>query len=153
MIKLIVAIDKNKLIGIGNKLPWNIPSELKFFKNKTIGDALLMGGNTFKGLPGKLPNRKHIVFSRMNISNADENINSLKELKKIFLKYNNSDEVLWIVGGKFIYENFYQEASEIYISIINQEYIGDVYLNINLKDYKKIKYKTEEEFTVYKYTK
>ncbi len=153
MIKLIVAMDKNGLIGKNNKLPWHIPEELAFFKKTTMGNDLLMGGNTFLSLPKKLPGRKHIVFKRTLVNGADEWVSSKKELQKLFNKYKESEKTLWIAGGKFVYENYFNQAEELFVSIIQKEYEGDVYLDMDLSNYKKSVYKENEKFKVFLYTK
>ena len=64
-VSMIVAVDRNGNIGYAgdSKLPWHIPEDLKFFKEKTVGHPIIMGYNTFKSLPGILPNRHHFVVS------------------------------------------------------------------------------------------
>ena len=46
MISIIVAIDKNNLIGNNNSLPWNYPEDLKYFREITLNKTVLMGKNT-----------------------------------------------------------------------------------------------------------
>ncbi|WKX02361.1 dihydrofolate reductase [Candidatus Mycoplasma mahonii] len=153
MIKLIVAVGFNNLIGNGNKMPWHIVEEFKHFKKMTMGHDLLFGKTTFLGLPKKLPGRKHIVLGSAETKGADESITSLNELQSVFKKYKNSDKTLFIAGGKSIYEQFYQFADEIYVSEMKTNVQGDVFLNMDLSDYKKTQFDKQEKFTVYKYTK
>ena len=63
-IKLITAYDKNKLIGVDNKLPWDLPEDLKHFKKSTLNKTIIMGKNTYLSLKKPLPNRVNIVISR-----------------------------------------------------------------------------------------
>lgn len=153
MIKLIVAYDENRTIGNNGKLPWKIKSELQHFKNTTMGDTLIMGSKTFDSLPGKLPGRKHVVLSSRNIVFADKLIRNEETLITYFKNFKNSKKVLWISGGKTIYEKYYQYADEIIVSEINGTFDGDVKLDIDLSNWKKQKILEEKEFTVYKYTK
>lgn len=153
MIKMIVAWDKNKVIGNKDKLPWRIKSELEHFKKTTMGDTLLFGKTTFEGLPKKLPGRKSFVLSPEDVKNADKIINNENELLKIFKKYNSSNETLWISGGKSIYEKYFNYASEILVSEIKDSYEGDVKLNINLSNWNKEKIADYEKFSVIKYSK
>ena len=62
-IKLICAISKNNVIGNENKLPWNIPEDLKRFKELTSNNWIVMGRKTFDSIGRPLPNRKNIVLS------------------------------------------------------------------------------------------
>lgn len=62
MIKLIFATGPNGEFGFGSRLPWDLPEDLKQFKEYTEGCVLLMSGATFASLPGKLPGRPHYVI-------------------------------------------------------------------------------------------
>ena len=153
MIKLIVALDKNNLIGNDSYLPWKIKKELAFFKKVTLNHNLIMGRKTFVAIPNILEKRKIYVFGRQEVKNAYKTIKSLEELENLFRKFTNSQETLFIAGGKFIYEKFYKRASEIIVSRIKNAYKGNVYLKWDLSTYKKDKILEEKEFNVYKYTK
>lgn len=154
MVKLIAAIGHNNLIGSSNTLPWKISAELQFFKKQTMGDYILMGGNTFFGLPTKLLGRKLFIFNEKLIPNQTT-ITSNADLFKLFAKFQEDNEkTLWIAGGKYVYEKFFNHASELWISEIkNKNYQGDVYINWNLSSFQKVFWKEYEEFVVYKYIK
>ena len=64
MLSIIVAKAKNNIIGKDNKLLWNLPEDLKRFKELTTGHTIIMGRKTFESLGRVLPNRKHIVFTQ-----------------------------------------------------------------------------------------
>ena len=64
MLSIIVAKAKNNVIGNKNKLLWNLPNDLKRFKEITTGHTIIMGRKTFESLGRVLPNRKHVVFTR-----------------------------------------------------------------------------------------
>ena len=64
MLSLIVAMDKNRVIGFENKLPWNLPADLKRFKQLTSGHHVVMGRKTFESLRRPLPGRTNIVVTR-----------------------------------------------------------------------------------------
>ena len=64
MIIGIVAVDRNGAIGKGGKLPWHYSADMKFFKQTTMGNACVMGYNTWLTLKKPLPNRLNIVLSR-----------------------------------------------------------------------------------------
>ena len=63
MFSIIVAKSINNIIGVNNKMPWNIPSDLKRFKELTMGKKILMGRKTFESLPFVLPGRTHLVLT------------------------------------------------------------------------------------------
>ena len=68
---IIAAVGKNNELGKDNELIWHLPSDLKFFREKTIGKNIVMGRKTFESLPKMLPNRRHIVITRGNIDNPE----------------------------------------------------------------------------------
>ena len=63
-ISIIVAADQNKAIGKNNSLPWHLPNDLKFFKNKTMGHHMIMGRKTLESIGKALPGRISVVKSR-----------------------------------------------------------------------------------------
>jgi len=128
MIKVIVAYDKNKLIGKNNVMPWHIKEEFEHFKDETMGSALLFGRKTFEGLPKKLNGRKNIVLSTGEVKGADLVIHTEEELMKLFEEYKGQDKDLYISGGKSIYEKYFDFADQLLVSVINGEYDGDTYL-------------------------
>ena len=67
----IVAVAKNLAIGKGGKLPWHYPADLKFFKATTMGNALVMGYNTWGSIGKPLPGRLNIVLSRRRPVDAE----------------------------------------------------------------------------------
>ena len=66
-ITIIVAAAVNDAIGKDNDLIWSLPNDLKRFKRLTSGHCIIMGRKTFDSFPGLLPNRKHIVISKIRI--------------------------------------------------------------------------------------
>ena len=81
-INLIVAYDKNYYIGKDNKLLWNIPDDLKKFKETTTGKIVVMGRKTYESIGRVLPNRINVV-----LSDNEEFIGTLP-VKNIFLENN-----------------------------------------------------------------
>jgi dihydrofolate reductase len=121
MIKLIVAISKNRVIGDSNKLIWNLPADLKRFKEITTGHPIVMGRKTFQSIGRPLPNRRNIIITRDNEFEAKgcEVVNSIEEA----LLLTNSD--CFIIGGGEIYKQSLQLANQIYITEIDEEFKGD----------------------------
>lgn len=133
--KAIVAVDLNWGIGCGGKLLQTIPEDMKFFKEATLGNVVVMGRETFESLPGKSPlkDRINIVLTR-DKSFCDSRLticNSVEEtLEK--LKQYDSDNV-YIIGGEAIYNEFLPYCNEIFITKIQKEYDADKYFpNIDI---------------------
>ena len=62
--KAIAAMSLNRVIGAGNKIPWHLPEDFKWFKKMTMGHVVVMGRKTFESLGRPLPNRKNLVLTK-----------------------------------------------------------------------------------------
>ena len=157
MINIIVAMDKNFLIGKDGKIPWDIQEDLHLFKERTLNSVVIMGRKTFESIGFPLPNRINIVVSNSYLKeNIKENIeisSSLKNAIDIAKEYNKN---IFIIGGYGIYKeavenNFFDE---LYISHIEGNYNGDVYFpKINFKNFEILEEIKFEKFTFKRYSK
>ncbi len=123
IISIIAAIGKNRELGIDNKLIWDIPSDLKFFRKTTSGHTVLMGRKTYESIGRPLPKRRNIVISRdteLKIENV-EVYNNIDEALK------NITEEVFIIGGENIYSQFIDKADKLYITEIEESYDADAY--------------------------
>ena len=82
MIVGIVAIAKNYAIGKDGKLPWHYSADLKHFKATTMGQALVMGSNTYRSIGKPLPGRLNIVLSRSAQIDTADNLIFLRSEKE-----------------------------------------------------------------------
>lgn len=117
---IIAAIGKNNELGANNKLIWDLPNDLKFFKEKTNGKTIIMGRKTFESLPRILPNRTHVVLSSND--NLPKEVICFKTLEELFQKYNNHEEELFVIGGGSVYRAFLEYATKLYLTEIDAEY-------------------------------
>lgn len=153
MVNLIVAIGKNNVIGIGNKLPWHYKEDLAYFKKITMGKKVIMGEQTFKSIISyinkPLPGRTSIIATLTDYSYKDVEVtNDIFAFIKDFPK----DEELFIIGGKIIYDLTVDFADRLYITHVNKEYDGDVFFkDIDYTKYNKIEstISGDLEFAVY----
>lgn len=126
MLSIIVAKAKNDIIGAKNRLIWNIPEDLKRFKEITAGHTIIMGKNTFESLGRVLPNRKHIVLvDELDYRVDDENvvvIHSVEDLKE----YMEDDKENFVIGGAMVYKLLIPHTNKMYITEIEKEFEGDV---------------------------
>ena len=105
MIKLIVAMDPNQLIGKNNQLPWNIKEDLAHFKQTTIGHAVVMGRKTYESIGKALPNRVNYVLTRDPDFKAKESsVIIVKDYLELIKKYKNSQDILFVIGGEQVYQ-------------------------------------------------
>ena len=106
MIIGIVAIAQNFAIGKDGKLPWHYSADLKFFKQTTTGNAIVMGRKTFESIGKALPNRLNIVLSRSSKIENSSNMLLLRSKDEVIslAKYLKGD--IFIIGGAEIYRSF-----------------------------------------------
>ncbi len=126
MLKIIVAHDKNRLIGNGSQIPWHVKEDFKHYKETTMGHTLIMGTTTFESIGKPLPGRRTIVlnFDKNYDAQGCEVCDNYLELVE---RYQNSPEVVFVCGGASIYKLFLPYSEELIISEIKGDYSGDVY--------------------------
>jgi len=134
MISLLLAMDRNHVIGLNNKMPWHLPKDLRFFKEKTTGNTIIMGRKTYQSMGGALPNRKNIVLTRSN-ENFPENVGVIHTLQQITdWNKSNPDKEYFIIGGGDIFNQVIDIADRMYITWIDHVFEGDTYFPHFSKD-------------------
>lgn len=129
---LIAAVAENGCIGIGNKLPWYLPEDLKYFKAVTSGKAVIMGRTTFDSLGRPLPNRTNIVITRNASFTAPEGVrvvHSLDEaiaLAESVAVIDGSEEII-IMGGGQIYAEALPRIDRMYLTEVKKSVAGDAF--------------------------
>jgi dihydrofolate reductase len=106
MIIGIVAVDRNLAIGKGGKLPWHYSADMKFFKQTTIGNAVVMGRRTWETLKGPLPNRQNIVLTRNGTIASQNGVQVMNNVQAVLEFAINLDCHLFVMGGAKVYEAF-----------------------------------------------
>ncbi|WML25888.1 dihydrofolate reductase [Neobacillus sp. OS1-33] len=126
MISFIVAMDKNRVIGKNNQLPWRLPEDLKFFKRVTMGHPIAMGRKTHESIGRVLPGRENIVITRQKEYRREDCtvVYSVED----FVQYSEkqSDEI-FVIGGAEIFNETFDYADRLYITLIHEEFAGDTY--------------------------
>jgi len=124
-ISIIVAITENNIIGRDNGMPWHLPADLKYFRERTTGHHIVMGRKTFESIGGgrPLPNRVSIIITKQKDYKADGCLiaHSLEEAIEIAKDENE----LFIIGGKQIYDQSLALANKMYITRIHTSIDGD----------------------------
>ena len=154
MINMIWAMDKNNLIGDGNRIPWHIKEDLIYYKNKTKGQVVLTGDATYFSLKSYYKT-KPLPYGKCYIATIDKNLkieNPLEDIEIIydldsFLKNFSGD--LWVCGGATIYKLALPYANRLYISFIKGDFKGDKYFpTIDYDKYNKI-WENETDSVIY----
>ena len=127
MLSIIVAKAKNNVIGKNNKIIWNLPEDLKRFKELTTGHTIIMGRKTFESIGRVLPNRKHIIFSQNpDFKVNDENVEIVHSMLQI-QEYIEDDNENFVIGGAMIYNLLMPYVKKMYVTQINKEFDGDTF--------------------------
>ena len=124
-VAILVAMAKNRTIGIDNTLPWRCPEDLQHFKRLTMGHHMIMGRKTFESIGKALPGRTTVVLTRDATLQIDGCLiaNSLQQA----LELCKNDAQIFIVGGAEIYALSLPVADTLYITEIQQDVTGDAH--------------------------
>ncbi len=101
----IVAIDRNLAIGKGGKLPWHYSSDMKFFKQTTIGNAVVMGRRTWETIKQPLKDRTNIVLSRQ-ANGVAASVVTLPDVNSVLALAKSLTRDLYVIGGGNVYQAF-----------------------------------------------
>ncbi|MFB3042324.1 MAG: dihydrofolate reductase [Candidatus Poribacteria bacterium] len=138
IISIIAAMDKNRLIGQGNRLPWKLPADMKHFRRLTLGKPVLMGRKTFESIGKPLAKRTNIVVTHNRNYQADGCIVT-HSIDEALVAVKNHEELM-IIGGASIYKLFLPRADQLYLTQIHESFVGDVYFpTFDWVDWQKVK--------------
>lgn len=126
---IIVAADKNWAIGFQNKLLVSIPADMKFFRQTTTGNVVVMGRKTLESFPNGQPlkNRVNIVLTSDKSYQVKDAVvvHSIEEMLEELEKYNSED--IYVIGGESIYRQMLPYCSLAHVTKIDHEYQADTY--------------------------
>ena len=138
LISLVVALDKNYLIGNNNKIPWHIPGELKNIRDITMHKPIIMGRKTHESIGKVLDGRINIVISRQK-SLKIRGVEVYMDFGEA-VKAHQSVEEIMVIGGSEIYQLALPFVSRLYITHIDKIYDGDTWFpKFDLKDWSVVK--------------
>lgn len=125
MISLIVAHDHNHVIGYENGMPWHLPGDLQYFKQKTMGKPMIMGRKTFESIGRPLPGRRNIVVTR-DVNYRADGIETATSIEEALALAGDVPEIM-IIGGEQIFRLSMELTDRIYITKINHSFKGDTF--------------------------
>lgn len=124
-ISLIVAMARNRVIGVDNSLPWHLPADLKHFKSLTMGHHIVMGRKTYDSIGRPLPGRTSIVVTR-NRNLEIEGCIIAHTLEQAIAACGGDDEI-FVVGGAELYAQAIRIADRLYMTEIQLDVDGDAH--------------------------
>jgi dihydrofolate reductase len=124
-LSVIVALAKNRVIGLNNTLPWHLPEDLKRFKQLTMGHHIIMGRKTYESLGRLLPGRQTVIVTRNPNYKVDGAIvvHSLEQA----ISVSSADSEAFLIGGAELYQQSLPLAKRLYLTMIDAEFEGDAY--------------------------
>ena len=125
-IAMIAAMTDDRVIGIDNSLPWKLPNDMKWFRQKTLGKPIIMGRKTFESFGARpLPGRKNIIITRDTGYKAEgcEVVHSIDAA----LQAAGDVEEAMIIGGASFYEQMLPRADRLYLTLVHTTVQGDAW--------------------------
>src|SRR5580765_8905186 len=113
----------NRVIGQGNKIPWHLPEDFKWFKKMTTGQVIVMGRKTFESIGRPLPNRTTLVLSRSRFDFPG--VHTIPDLSHLDLK--NETRRVFICGGAQVYAQALPLCSDLYLTVVKRSVEGDTF--------------------------
>lgn len=127
VISHLVAASENNVIGNHNQIPWNLPNDLKFFKNKSWGMPVIMGRNTYESLDKPLPGRINVVITTNKYWKRDD-VTVAHTIDEAIKKACESDcNELFIIGGGEIFKQSMNIVNRIYLTRVHTTIEGNVF--------------------------
>lgn len=125
VISLIVAMTRNRVIGLNNAMPWHLPADLQHFKTITLGKPIVMGRKTFEAIGKALPGRQNIIVSH-NPHYSAAGCTIVTSLQAAIAQAQPAEEVM-VIGGAQIFKQAMPLADRMYITWIETTLNGDAY--------------------------
>jgi dihydrofolate reductase len=122
----IAAMSENRVIGRDNQIPWRLPADFKWFKEKTLGHVLIMGRKTFQSIGKPLPGRSTIVLSRSGFFHPGVRVlESLDQVDPADPEF--AGRKLFICGGAQLYSQALPRCSELFLTLVKRVVDGDAF--------------------------
>ena len=130
IISLLVAASENNVIGKNNKLPWYLPTDMKYFKNISWAMPVIMGRKTFESLGKPLDGRTNIVITRNPGWKYDGVlvVHGLEDAIKI--AEDREVKEVFIIGGAEVFKTSLPDANRVYLTRVHEKFEGDAFFPI-----------------------
>ncbi len=125
IISIIAALGRNRVIGKDNDLPWKLPADIKHFRALTLNKPIIMGRKTFESIGKPLPERTNVILTTdrnykaggcIVVHSIDEALRAARDAKEVM-----------VIGGSSIYQQFIFHADKMYLTFIDDDFVGDVF--------------------------
>ena len=127
IISQLVAASLNNVIGKDNSLPWHMPTDMAYFKNKTWGHHIVTGRRNYEAEGKALPARVNLVLTRNPGFHISDGIVVHHLDEAIEIANRSEEDELFIVGGAEIYKLAMHVTERIYLTRIHAQIEGDTF--------------------------
>ena len=135
MIIGIVAVDRNLAIGKGGRLPWHYSADMKFFKETTIGNSVVMGRHTWVTLKGPLKDRRNIVLTRETDIELRDSLIVFRDIESVLSFGRDIQTHLFVIGGAKVYESLLPHIERWIVTEVPLTVDGaDAFMPLNFLD-------------------
>lgn len=127
---IIAAVSENGAIGKNGEIPWNIPEDMKHFKETTMGNPVIMGRKTYQSFPKNvrpLPGRTNIVLTRSGFNPEDESVKVANSLEEAYGIADEISDKAFIIGGSTVYKKALKDADKMILTEVHREVNGDTF--------------------------
>ena len=125
IISLIVAMERNGVIGKDGNLPWRLSSDLQHFRKITMGKPIVMGRKTHESISRPLPGRENVIITR-DKDYVAKDCTVLNSLECVYARFHDLDEIM-IMGGADLYQQTIDKAQRIYLTEVHADLEGDTW--------------------------
>ena len=127
IISLLVAMDAKRGIGKDGKLPWRLSSDLKRFRELTMGHHIIVGRKTFGSIGKPLPGRQTIVVTRNPSYTIEGCLIAGSFQAAIELAQTRGENEVFVIGGADIYAQALGVADRVYLTEVHTEVDADTF--------------------------
>lgn len=152
-LSLIAALGNNNAIGKDNKLLWDLPKDMAYFKKMTLDKPILMGRKTYESIGRPLPRRENIILS----SQKDLKIPGCKifhTLEGVLQAYSHVPELM-VIGGEAIYAQTLPLCQRLYLTFVDANFEADAFFPpFSLEEFNEVFREThsQDEHHAYSYS-
>jgi dihydrofolate reductase len=153
-IAMMLAMDRNKLIGSAGGMPWSIPGELAYFKSDTMGKPVIMGRKTYESMGRPLPGRTNIVVTRNpdwavdGVTTVDSLEQALSIGQEVARQPATAADELMIIGGAGLCREAMAFTQKFYLTVVDHAFEGDTWLDsFNWDEWQEVSRETRDPAT------
>jgi dihydrofolate reductase len=144
LIAIVAAMDRNRLIGDGDRLPWRLAADMRRFRALTMGNPIIMGRRTHESIGKVLPGRRNIVLSRNTGYRAPGCI-VVTDLERALAVCGDADTPM-VIGGAQIYAEALARTQRMYLTLLDGSFKGDTWFpEFDLRHWREISREDHEQ--------